>query len=528
MINFRKKFIYLFLIIFLIIGSFASLNTGISHDEYHEEENWKYNVSVSKSISNKILFNKESDLDIKNYKDKYYGIGFQFISQPIQFVLKKIVMQYQDVSEYGAKLISKHFVTFLFFFISGIAFFLIQKKIINNKNFCYFSTLIYLFYPYLLGQSFFNPKDIPFMSVWLLCSYVSFNIFENLIKKNTIKNSNAIILGILTSYLLSIRITGILILLQYLITFIIFISSEKIDLKKFIKKFYKKLIFFIFYLLLFTYILNPIYWIKPLEIFNAIKSMSYYYHDICTETLGTCMRAKDLPATYIPIWLSVKLPIFIIIGIFLIPFSEKKIFINGKKNTIFGSILITSLFIPLILIVRNINLYDEIRHLMFLLPFLFILGTVSFYIFSKKLFYILGVLTISIFIYENIKIYPYQYVWFNLPSRYMDLTNDFELEYQGLSGKEIAKTISSNTKNTTCILTSPLYSVQPFLDEKKFNCFDIWQYVDAGYKRPFLAVQHVRNIKKGMPYNCKAIYESGFNLLFHKKKFVTGKLLKCY
>ena len=59
------------------------------------------------------------------------------------------------------------------------------------------------------------------------------------------------------------------------------------------------------------YIMNPVYWLNPLDIINAIKSMSHYYHDICTETLGVCMKAKNLPATYIPIWFSVKLPILI-------------------------------------------------------------------------------------------------------------------------------------------------------------------------------------------------------------------------
>jgi hypothetical protein len=525
--NFRKKFFYLFLFFFFVIGSITSLNVGISHDEYHEEENWKFNQTLTKDISNKIFSGEVSNFKKEGYRDRYYGIGFQIVSQPIQFFLKDLVIKHQQISEYGSKLVSKHFVVFLFFFISGICFYLIQKKIIKNKYFCYFSTLIYLLYPYLLGHSFFNPKDIPFMSTWLLCTYISFNFFEKIIKDNFISFYKIFIFSFVTAFLLSIRITGVLIFLQYVMTFIIFINIEKINFYYFVKKFYKKIITFTILLFLITYILSPIYWSNPLEIINAIKSMSYYYHDVCTETLGECMSAKNLPATYVPIWLSVKLPLLIIIGIFLIPFAEKKIFIDKKKSMVFGTILISTILIPVILILSNTNLYDEIRHLMFLMPFFFILGSVSFYIFSKKLFYLLGILTISIFIYENIKIHPYQYVWFNLPSRFIDLTNNFELEYQGLSGKEISKEITKNIENDICILTSPIYSVEPFLNKGKFNCYDIWQYVDAGYQRPFLAIQHVRNIKKGMPYNCDLIFESSFNLLFHKKKFVAGKLLRC-
>jgi hypothetical protein len=366
------------------------------------------------------------------------------------------------------------------------------------------------------------------MSIWLLCTYVSFNIFEKLIKKKKITFSSILILGFLTAFLLSIRITGILILLQYLISLILFINLEKVSPYNFFKKFYLKITLFIISSVLFTYILNPIYWQSPLEIINAVKSMSHFYNDVCTKTLGKCMKAKNLPATYIPIWLSIKLPILIILGIFLIPFTEKKILLGSKKSVLYGTVLITAFLIPILLIFQNTNLYDEIRHLIFLIPFFFILGTVSFYIFSKKLFYTLSLLTISIFIFENIKIHPYQYVWFNLPSRYIDLTKNFELEYQGISGKEIAKEISKSSREKACILTSPIYSVKPFLDKTKFDCFDIWQFVDTNYQRPFLAVQHVRNIKKGTPYNCSTQYESSFKLLFHNKKFVAGKLLECY
>ena len=101
------------------------------------------------------------------------------------------------------------------------------------------------------------------------------------------------------------------------------------------------------------------------------------------------------------------------------------------------------------------------------------------------------------------------------------------MEYQGISGREISKFLIKIDDQNICILSNPIHTVKPFLKNTKYDCFDIWQKIDSNYKRPFLAVQHVRNIKKSLPYNCRSIYESNFKLLFHKKKFVTGKLLKC-
>ncbi len=526
----KKNFFSIFLFFYLIIGSVVSLNTGISFDEYHEEKNWKFHVKLTKHLTKHIFVNEDYNLKFeKEYLTSYlgYGIGFQVVSQPIQNLVKKILVQNQKIDEYGAHLTAKHFVVFLFFFLSGIFLFLIMKKIIKEKTFCSFVAILYLLYPYLFGQSLFSPKDVPFMSVWVVCTYLSFNIFDQILKKNDVNFFNILIFSLSTAFLLSIRVAGVLIFLQYLVTLIIYLSSEKKDFISFIKKFYLKIFSFLILFILFTLLLYPPFWLNPLLFFSAINHMASYFNDVCTNTLGSCMHPKDLPATYIPIWLSVKLPLFIIIGIFLVPFTERKIFINSRRNIFFGTILVTSILLPLILIFKKVHLYDELRQIMFLIPIFFILGSVSLYVFSKKFFYTIGALMIALFIYENVKINPYQYVWFNLPSRYLDLTKKFELEYQGISGREIAKYISSSENNSLCILVNPLHTVKPYLSPEKFDCFDVWQAIDTNYKRPFLAVQHVRNIKKGKSYKCETIYESSFKLLFHKKKFITGKLLKC-
>ena len=522
-----KNFYLLFLVLFFIAGSILSVNVGISHDEWHEEQNWKYNSEVISEAKNKFFLNKEIKTEIFSNKDKYYGVGFQYISQPVQFFLKKIIIKYQDIDNFGSKLVSKHFVVFLFFFFSGILFFKLIKKLIKQNEVCYIASSIYFLYPYLFGHSLFNPKDIPFMCIWLLCTYLSLNIFEKILKDKKLTIVKITILALSTSFLLSIRVTGILIFIQYLISLIIFFHISKLNFIEFIKKFYLEVIIFSFFFILFLIIFNPLYWLNPLSFFEAIKWMSHYYHDVCTKTLGSCMKAKNLPSSYILIWLSVKLPLIVLAGLFLIPFTEKKIFKNNLNILIFGSILSTSLIIPILLILFNVNLYDEIRHILFLVPLYLFLGLISLYFYSKKIFYALGVLSITLFVIENIKTNPYQYIWFNLPSRMIDLTEKFELDYMGISGKEISKEINKLDEKEMCILVSPSYSVKPFLVNSKYDCFDKWQLVDTNYPRPFLAIQHVRNIKKGTPYNCKTIINTGYKLLFHDKKFITGKLLKC-
>ena len=520
----KKNFLIIFLFIYFLVGAFYSLNTGLSFDEFHEQRNWEYNVA----IVNNILFNINLDPIFENYGDKYFGIGFQIISQPIQIVLSSIILNFQTIDSVGAHLLAKHFVVFVSFLVSGIFVYLIIFKIIDNRYFCTTATILYLLYPYLLGHGLFNPKDIPFLCFWTICTYVSINIFSNFSKSGDFNYSAVILISFLSAFLLSIRISGILIFIQYLFTLTIFLHVSQIKVISFIKSTYKKIILFILLTILFTYIFYPVFWKNPLLIFDSIDWMSNYFNDVCTLTLGKCMFSKNLDVTYIPIWLLVKLPVIILIGLVLLPFTEKKIFINKESNIAYGTLLLSSFLIPIILILKRVNLYDELRQIMFIVPLIYILGIVSLYVFSKKIFYFLSVITLSIFLFENVKIYPYQYVWFNTPARFLDLSQNFELDYWGLSGKDIARHISKQKNKVgakPCVLTT--WSAIHFLDPKSYSCFKPWSAIDSDFTRPFWAIQNVRNLKKGKTYKCNLVYESKFNFLFSKEDIITGRLIKC-
>lgn len=519
MFNFKKNYFYYFLTIFFIIGIIASFQSGISHDEWHEQNNWDFN----KQVINNFIDGKNST---SNFLDRYYGIGFQYVSQPIQTLIVGITSGYSKISIDGLQYVSKHPVIFIFYIISGLFFYKFLRVIVKNKNYAFFGTIFYYLFPYLLGHSFINPKDIPFLSIWLACSYYSCRILSSYISKRNIHIKKIIILSALTAFLISIRISGILIFLQYLITFFIMTSCIKLSFKEFLYL-TKKLLIFGLSNILFIIILYPVFWSNPLELINAIKFMSSHHNDVCTLTLGKCMKSKNLDSMYLLIWLLFKMPIIILLGLSLIPFTEKKIFSNNENKIFFGTLLLSPLMIIFILIFREVPLYDELRQVLFLVPMLILLGLISiYYMFKNKSFYILSFFIIF-FTVENIRMYPYQYTWFNLPVRIVDLGKNFELDYWGISGKNIATKINElNIKKESCIIVSPRHSTEPFLD-KKYKCFKSWSSIDSDIRRPFFAVQTGRNLKNSTGYQCKIIHQETSNLIFYKKKLVVGNLLKC-
>jgi len=526
MINYKNTIIFILFLTYFFIGVFLSLTNGISHDQLHEQLNWKTNFQAIQSV-----FNDKGDYKLLlAYIDKYHGIGFHYISQPIQFLIHGIVGEFTQVTVDGSYYLSRHAVVFLIFSLSGYFFYLLCLKISENKNFSLISVILFLLYPYFFGHAQINGKDIPFMSIWIIATYFLINVIEKFYYNKKIDIKLIFYISFVTSFLISIRIVGILILIQYLIALLILLNLRNLNFFTFIKK---NIIFFSIFtilLIIFTYLLNPILWLNPLEIINSVKWMGKYYHDVCTLTLGSCMKALNLPSSYMFIWFFFKLPIIILLGLFLFPFVEEKILKKDIKTIIYGTSIITPLSLLFIFIIKNVALYDEIRHVMFLIPFLFLVALYNIFIFNKKFFYYSSIFVIIFFIIENISLKKYQYTWLNSFAKFTNIQKNFEIDYMGVSNKNLQNQIvkyslENKISKDTCVYGNLYTNV--FLQQKGFTCFKLYSFLDSAKNRPFFAYQNVRNIKRNKPNDCKLIHSEKYNYIFFEKDIVTGKLWYC-
>ena len=515
----------IFLLVYLITGIYLSLNSGISHDEFHEQLNWEINFTAIKNF-----YETGTYQNLLEYKDRYHGIGFNFLSQPFQYLSKDFLLNYSDVNEYGSILISKHPVIFILFFISGLFFYKICLIFFNNKNFALISLFLFLMYPYFLGHSLINPKDIPFLSFWIISTYITCKIINKLYKNEEITIRYIIYLSISTSLLISIRIVGLLILLQFLIFIITYSEIKNKSFLSLIKKNIRNLFIFIFTLIIFTYILNPIFWHDPREIVNSLKWMSKYQQDVSTLTLGEYMKALNLPASYYFIWLFFKLPVVIIFGFILFPFVEKNFFKASLNKVLTYSMIVTCFVILFLFILFDVAIYNEIRHIMFLIPLIFIISLTNLYLLNKKFFYFSGVFVIVFFIIENISINPYQYTWMNSFSKLYKINKNFEVDYWGISNKNLYSSINkhsskNNFDKNNCIY-GDLYS-NVFLEKQKFKCFKMYGELDAAKDRPYYVMQNHRNLKRSDPKDCKLISNENYNYLFSSQVINVGSAWYC-
>ena len=381
----NRNLFNIFLFLYSFLACVASINTGITHDERFDLHTFILNKNIISNFFLNTNLNTEYLYGEKAFMTAFYGIGFHFFSYPIEQLLNFIDLNL-DLSKEGKLQIIKHPSIIILFVISGIYFKKIILILTSNKSFSSLATFFYLLYPYLIGHSFFNIKDSPFMSVWLICTFFIINIVKDFVVKEKISLKKICLLGILTSFLISIRIFGVLIFVEYLIFIIFLLSNTKNSTKFFLKKIYKSGIIFFVITFAGIYLLSPHFWNKPETIFSALNFFKNHIQTVCTITLGKCIEAQDLSPTYLPIWFFFKLPILILLGLIVFPFVDKKIFRKPLDQIIIGSLICTFLFIILLIFFSNAIIYDEIRHVIFLVPLILIISFASlFNFFSKKI-----------------------------------------------------------------------------------------------------------------------------------------------
>ena len=52
MLNLRNILVVFFFTVYFVVGAYLSITNGISHDQYHEQQNWIINFDAIKSIFN--------------------------------------------------------------------------------------------------------------------------------------------------------------------------------------------------------------------------------------------------------------------------------------------------------------------------------------------------------------------------------------------------------------------------------------------------------------------------------------------
>ena len=433
------KFIALFYIILLGIGLISVKDYGVSSDEYNARLKGFITLNyLGEKFIPEINESYKADKNIPTFEEvdriKYYGPVFD-----ASVAFFEVVFGIEDKKN---QFLFKHYFCFILFFISLIFFFKIVNNRFDNKILALLGVLIIFLSPRIFANSFYNGKDIVFMSFIIFAMYFGLNFFKKPSFKNCLKFS------LFAALAIDIRVLGVIIppLILGIIFLKIFFTKENI--KAYLLNSFLVLPFLFIFITLFW----PFLWESPFNNFiEAFKGMSNYEVAKSLKIFyrGEIISSGAVPWNYIPVWILITTPIlyiiFFLVG--LLSLLINMFLFNKIKTTdtfyqdlfflllIFGSISSV--------IILGSPLFNGWRHFYFIYPsfvmitlygFNYTYNIIKKNIFQKFYLFIIfaSFFNIGFWMFVN---HPHQYVFFN---NFVNkgVEKNYEMDYWGLSYKE--------------------------------------------------------------------------------------------
>ncbi len=436
MIKSYKKLVFIILIFF---SSYCAITIGFSWDE-------GFLIKQGKNTADYLLSLGLNDQD-NLFRSEFYS--------PIYYSLRYLFVQ----SIPAAYQIEANHLVNLFFSLATIIGIKKICELFFNKEVGKLVFLVLFFFPAFFGHMGFNSKDtiIAFCNIWIFYSAIKYTLFKE--KKYIYYISILAAVG-----------TGLnLFFLGSLIPLIIFFLMELFIFKKFSQNSLNKKEFFISLLkgFLIFYLLLVLFWIdthqniftKPFIFFNewAFSDIWRGYPYILFN--NEYYLYADIPKSYLLVNLTYKSPEYFIIlylVFFIVLIFSKTFFLRKIKFFYYKFFLIISMVLYpfFLLLLTPFSIYDGLRHVLWMLPYLCVAPALAIYYLIKNLNYLkikiifsTVIFLITYFIFNFLIITPYQYTYLNvLNGKKENHYKRFENDYWGGSIKELINKIDINKK----------------------------------------------------------------------------------
>jgi len=335
-------------------------------------------------------------------------------------------------------------------------------KLFGNQRVAFFGVLALLMMPRLIGHSFTNPKDIPFAFAVCWSIFTMMRLYHN----NRFGKWDLGVCALTIGLALSIRPGGMFLFL-YMVVIGLFWTFQTGPYKSgntpckntFVLGMGIMLVWVLAWIIMISFwpyahqspILNPIKSLLTSSSFDVVYPVLYR---------GKIFMSDQLPWYYMIWFLIISTPVniilLVVIGFFGGIAEQLRAWRSSRSLMIFG-VQVWVFFPVLYFVAFTPNVYDGIRHVLFILPGLALLaGLGADYLFQWMRKYIretlAAIVTITVLISgigSLFMMHPYQMCYFNaLAGESETLHNRYETDYWVSSYKEGAEWINQRQKET--------------------------------------------------------------------------------
>ena len=416
--------IFLFLVA-LVIGMLSYQEYGMSWDE-----------PISRQVGNETynyVFNHDPAL--KSLRERIYGTAFEL---PLIFIEK-----WGHISDSRDIYLMRHIATHIFFLVSVFCGYILIYRLFKNQFLACLGFVMLVIAPRIYAHSFFNSKDIAFLSAALIVFMFCQVAFE----KN--KAVYYMLLGAACGYAAGIRIMGVMFAAFILLFLLVDMLTDIIDRKKWLKPL-ANIVLFLSAFCVVLLVSWPYLWDNPIRNFiQSYQGMSHFPWVGSVLFKGAFIDAANLPWYYFPVWFVITTPpvwliagfagmVLLVISILKRPMTFAR---NGTDRHFLFYLLCFMTPVLAVIFLHSV-LYDDWRHLYFVYP-----GFVLMALYGinslvntrfKPVIIIACIIQAGFAAYFMVGSYPFEQVYFNsfVPHSPEYLRKNYELDYWGCGYKQ--------------------------------------------------------------------------------------------
>ena len=338
------------LALFAIVGVSVLNDYGIASDERIQRR-------IGYASFNYIL--GDEDALIEGHSDRHYGVAFE-----VPLIAVERLLRLEDPR--GIYL-SRHLITHLFFLVGGFFAWLLTYRLFGSRLIALLIMLLFLLHPRIYAHSFFNTKDLPFLSMFMVSLYLTHRAF----RRDSVWAFA--LCGVGVGLLANFRIMGAMLIPAVLgmLALDVFYAMKRGGGG--VKHALINICVFSTVCAATLYAAWPLLWRDPLGAAEALALLSEHPHRGGTLFRGEVVQWPNIPWDFIPTWMLITTPpvalILAAVGIGcaarLCAADWRGALANSTAR--FGLLMAACLILPVVgAIALNSNMYHDWRHVYFL------------------------------------------------------------------------------------------------------------------------------------------------------------------
>ena len=351
------------MLVYAVIGAIFYDDYGCGPDEGMERQtalvNFRYavhklHIPISQKNETWLAYLPE----LHDYRDRYYGTALHF---PLVIIESLTNFTLEPIQFYGLR----HVYTFITWYFSLICLYKLITNRFGSRKYGLAAILLMILTPRFFAESFYNNKDLIFVSWYVICAWLTDLWFRKRNWKITV------LLALAMALTCNTRFNGIIYPVIFIfLYFLEFLQNKKVSAEK-------QFVFTLVLSVIFFYLVTPNFWESPLQ--TLAETIQFNMHHPNHSAEGNLFKGYLVDAsrtmTYIPVWIALTVPTvylcFSLLGAFLYIVQMVRVFVSKSFSEIDRTdamMFLGSFAAVIFIILAHVTVYNGWRHSYFAYP----------------------------------------------------------------------------------------------------------------------------------------------------------------